>query len=438
MEDMARPSWIERYFLVGFDIGVRSVFHIRESGLPTHFDHRPRLIVANHRRDADIPIFGVFLGRRRGSALTGLRPHFVAREDLFDHDFLWKYWAQPWLWPLRIWAPLIPLHRILEVFRAHPMHRIPEQSLGVVLWDIHEWLGDRQIGKLVRPRLRRSFEEKGFAWNESISGILKVAATHPEFFDHPWGHRRLNLDTFRLLKPIERIRIDSALRAFEEALAKGESVVVAPEGSNSPTGFFQRPRGAPWRLVQTCPDTVEILPVGLTYDPMFGGGRLRAFVHAGEPFLANKLWTRRCFDDAISESILRALTVTVSHLASHLIIRDQERKVWDARRLAEGIKSLALQLKAASLRVSEDSITPRPIGRAERALRYLNRAGCLISIGKGRYRRNEVPFPAPGWEHASALAVYQANELASIICLNPELANAQGVSAPYVPERAGI
>ncbi|HEX5314588.1 MAG TPA: hypothetical protein VFX38_06775, partial [Gammaproteobacteria bacterium] len=91
-----QPSLSARAFLLAFDRAVRSLFRIEESGLPAVLP-RPCLIVANHRRDADIPILGVFLGRRRGLRITGVLPHFVAREDLFAPDFLWRYWRSPWL-----------------------------------------------------------------------------------------------------------------------------------------------------------------------------------------------------------------------------------------------------------------------------------------------------------------------------------------------------
>lgn len=144
MPSSSQPSRPARAFLLSFDKIVRSLFRIEESGLPERVP-KPCLIVANHRRDADIPVLGVFLGRARGREISGVLPHFVAREDLFEPGFLWHYWRSPWLVLPRLVSPAIPLPRILNVFKAHPIHRIPEQSLAIVLNDIRRYLGDRRL-----------------------------------------------------------------------------------------------------------------------------------------------------------------------------------------------------------------------------------------------------------------------------------------------------
>ena len=236
-----QPTWPARIFLLGFDRMVRALFKIEESGLPERVP-TPCLIVANHRRDADIPVLGVFLGRARGRRISGVLPHFVAREDLFEPGFLWHYWRSPWLVLPRLISPAIPLARILAVFRAHPIHRIPEQSLAIVLNDIRRYLGKRSLRSALNRHWAARLRMAGADLSQPLAWLLRRERRFAALVGGGWGHRRLNRDTFREFKPVERARIAAHLAVFAQALARGEAVMVAPEGANSPDGHFQRPR----------------------------------------------------------------------------------------------------------------------------------------------------------------------------------------------------
>ena len=195
MSSSDQPSLPARAFLLSFDKIVRGLFRIEESGLPERIP-RPCLIVANHRRDADIPVLGVFLGRARGREISGVLPHFVAREDLFEPGFLWNYWHSPWLVLPRLVSPAIPLPRILQVFKAHPIHRIPEQSLAIVLNDVRRYLGDRRLDRVVNRFWSERLAAAGVGIFQPTSWLLEPGGRFEPPVCGRWGRRRLDPGTF--------------------------------------------------------------------------------------------------------------------------------------------------------------------------------------------------------------------------------------------------
>lgn len=426
-----QPDLAARAFLLAFDRIVRGLFTIEESGLPEHVPARC-LVVANHRRDADIPILGCFLGRARGARITGVLPHFVAREDLFDPGFLRHYWRSPWLAIPRLVSPVIPLARILEVFKAHPIHRIPEQSLEIVLRDFRHYLGEQRLAAVLGERWLKRLAKAGVETDQSIGWLLERAHHFEYLIGGGWGHRRLRLDAFRRFKPVERQRIAAHLSVFEQALADGEAVMVAPEGANSPDGHFQRPRAGAWRMARTAGKTLPVLAVGLSYDPSVGK-RTRVFVHAGEPFEAGDYPDRRRFDTAVAEGILRATTVTGSHLLAHRVLRAQSDDILTSGGVEAYARELGDVLESSGLRVADDAAR-----HVRLRLRWFERAGLLEAHARG-WRRSATAVPTPGWSSRAALAAFLRNELASVASLAPGLSRQYELSLPpYAPWRGRL
>ncbi|MGH8274384.1 MAG: hypothetical protein ACRES9_09075 [Gammaproteobacteria bacterium] len=424
-----QPRPATRAFLLVFDRIVRALFTIEESGLPARVP-APCLIVANHRRDADIPILGVFLGRARGARITGVLPHFVAREDLFEPGFLWHYWRSPWLALPRLVSPAIPLARILRVFKAHPIHRIPEQSLAIVLRDFRRYLGERRLREVLHPRWTRRLAAAGAPPEQTISWLLRRERAFAHLVGGGWGHRRFNLGAFRAFKPIERERIKTHLAVFTRALASGEAVMLAPEGANSPDGHFQRPRAGAWLIARTAEPDLPVLPVGLAYDPSVGR-RMRVFVHAGSPFTAGDYPDRRVFDAAVVEGILRATTITGSHLAAHRVLSMTPDETVTPAALADFARRLGGALVEAGLRIAPDAAA-----RAGDRLAWFAHAGLLVKRAEA-WHRSDRRESVPGWGSRTALASYLRNELASVVSLAPAVAAAYGLAPPpWSPRQA--
>lgn len=427
----AQTRPVSRAFLLSFDRMVRGLFRIEQSGLRTRLPQRC-LIVANHRRDADIPILGVFLGRARGARITGVLPHFVAREDLFDRGFLWRYWRSPWLLLPRLMSPAIPLARILQIFKAHPMHRIPEQSLEIVLRDVCHYLGDARLEGVLNRRWFERLLAAGAGRDQTIAGLLKDAHRYQNLLGGGWGHRRLKLEAFRRFKPVERKRIAAHLAVFQRALANDEAVMLAPEGANSPDGHFQRPRAGAWRLARGAGDELPLLPVGLSYDPSVGG-RSRAFVHAGKLFVAGDYPNRRQFDEAVAAGILRATTLTGSHLVAHHVLSAGSGDRVTPVDMAAQVRKMAQALALGGLRVAPDAAE-----HMETRLGWFERAG-LLDKRRDVWERSELSAPTPGWHSRPALAVFLCNELASVASLAPSVSDQYDLPLPpYAPWRGEL
>ena len=424
---LAQPSRPARLFLLGFDRIVRALFRIEESGLPEEIP-TPSLIVANHRRDADIPVLGVFLGRARGWSISGVLPHFVAREDLFEPRFLWHYWRSPWLVLPRLVSPAIPLARILSVFKAHPIHRIREQSMAIVLRDIRSYLGERTLESALHPRWAKRLSEAGAEPNRSIGWLLAHERRFASLVGGGWGHRRLNRTAFREFKPVERARIAAHIGVFSAALARGEAVMIAPEGANSPDGYFQRPRAGPWQLASIAGGDLPVLPVGLGYDPSFPGRRMRVFVHAGPAFRAGSRASRRSFDAAVARGILRATTLTGTHFAAHWVLSAVPGEGLEEAAFTDFCADLGAQLGAGGLRIAPDAADLFP-----QRMQWLIRTGLVERRANG-WRRSHLPEVAPGWASRASLAVFLRNELASAASLVPGLGADLRLPRPdYVP-----
>ena len=266
--------------------------------------------------------------------------------------------------------------------------------------------------------------------SQPISWLLEREGWFESLVGGGWGHRRLNLLTFREFKPVERARINAHLGAFERALAGGDAVMVAPEGANSPDGHFQRPRAGPWRLAGGAPAELPVLPVGLAYDPSVSGRRMRVFVHAGAPLRAGDFVDRRSFDDAVSSGILGATALTGSHLAAHWVLRAGPGEKLSPEAFERFAAEFGSALSGSGLRVAPDAGA-----QALRRLRWFGRAGLVNRTSRGA-ERSAMQEPAPGWESRAALAAFLRNELASAAALAPAVAARFGLRPPsYVPSR---
>ena len=232
------------------------------------------LLVCSHRSDHDVPIIcgslyvpgNVWRHRRT-------RPWFAVRDDLFLRGFFAGYpprlspRARRLLYPLGVARPLLrnqclPIRspqklRLAELLRAEPglelSHALPETKLAELRRRAEELA-------LPEPRLARNVLRGEFAdllW--TVHDRKSISA--PEL-EQVWHERRRTAT--------------QDFHALADVLARGETLLLFPEGRPSPDGAIGPLQPGVTALVRRgSPRWLQ--PVALAYDPLTAG-RTRAYL----------------------------------------------------------------------------------------------------------------------------------------------------------------
>lgn len=305
-------------FAALFDVGIRRIYSISIEGLE-HFSGSPStLVVSNHRRDSDGPIIASVLFQRHRLHSQGVRPDFIAREDLFRRGFLGEY-LEHWPSPVRFCLAGINLGPLLTFMDAHPMRRVPERSLREVLEEVLELFGNLPLDEVLRPTCLVQFKRMAGDHKHPLRVKDVLSRRYRHLLLQRRGLYRLTLNRFRTLVPYERSVIESQLQALTHRINEGATLLLEPEGVVSVDGRFARLRGALHALLNRPQSTPRVLPVGITYDAM-SEGRERIFVNIGPELTGLRGLTRRVSDARVSDAIRAQLTVTCSQIASQLLL----------------------------------------------------------------------------------------------------------------------
>ena len=182
----------------------------------------------------------------------------------------------PWTWPLQalrvvflelIMRPLVWLLAAPKVARTAALDKLPPGPLLIVANHVTAYDGALILYALP-PRLRRHV---AVAMSGEILQDLRLARKQPNAFLHavaPAGYWLVTA-LFNVF-PLPRLRgFRSAFAHAGEAMDRGYSVLIFPEGTRGPTGRLQRFRPGTGLLAQE--SQVPILPIAL-----LGLGELRA------------------------------------------------------------------------------------------------------------------------------------------------------------------
>lgn len=284
-----------------------------------HLKHAPgALILSNHRRDSDGPILANLLLQRRGWQIHGAAPYFVAREDLFRKGFL-GYYLENWPRPVRRLLGGLTLGGLLHGLQVRPIRRIPEHTLGELLSDLHDVLGDAPLTQIFRSDWAEQFAQHLGRPADEL--FVRHALNAPgELLLKNQAFRRLNRQTLRMIIPFERSVISAQLQEFVQLMEMGETVILEPEGKVSTDGRFQRPRQALHYLLNAPEQVPHVLPVALSYDFMCTG-RPRVLVRFGYPRNDLSGLPRRETNEAAQHAVLELWVVSISHLAARYLRR---------------------------------------------------------------------------------------------------------------------
>lgn len=400
-----RLSWLIQCL---FDLVLGRMFRV-EHDLPEDFRAPPgALVMSNHLRDADAPIVGALLFRRRGLHLHGRLPYFAMREDLFQREGLANLlYAVPR--PMLRLLAWIPLGWLFANVRTLPMRRLREFTWHDVLREL------AGVGQGAAAPAQ-AFNRRGQRELARCLGSLpaRVDAINPWRMGHArvagWGLRRLSPDAMERLAPAFRGTVTRQLAHFARLLDDGQNVFFAPEGGTSPDGRLRRIRAGTWRLLGMTSTPPPVLFFVLSYDSL-APGRTRVLVR-------NRVWrpsAEDCRPRAVSEVVRKQLgqhrVVTPSHLLAWFLCqrpgRFRERTLTDWLQTAIGvIRETGPELDPLFARRTLPELV-------DERLRWLRRKR-LVRRRAGVWYNAWPAGSMPGWLRVSGQVRYLANAFADM------------------------
>lgn len=353
---------------------TRSVFRVETIGGEGLHLQPGTIIVSTHRADTDVPVICPSLyARARLWRRRAVRPHFAAREDVFERSF---FACAPSRLPLVARRVLFPLS-IGPILTRLPMHPVAHPSvneirLGQALRQLQpdtplDGVLPHGVATALRARSRdhgprTAAEAVTSAYADVLWRVVRRDELSHPVFDDIW-RRRTAVAAGDLRRLVEIVRTGKALFLF-------------PEGRPSPDGAVGPLRGGLSALVRRGLPSV-ILPLGVAYDPLTRG-RPRAFVAFGEP-----VSTAANTDDDILAALRRATPLTCGQVVADALL-DSGAPV-NRVELATALDHAVSLASAEGRPVERDLLDP---ARRDRRLR-----GCLAALDRrGDGKRGSDPL----------------------------------------------
>lgn len=379
---------------------LRIAYRIRMWGtLPRR--RGPALLVANHQIDLDIMAMiarFVLTGGWRTPALT------ASAKLLYEPGFMAV--RVPWMWRV---MKNVNLGWLFEGMGMMPVEN-ELQSRSIARW---AWGAERRHGVLALDEIFKPdvLERTGFTGCKtdelfSAGNFQKAQQTYVRLSDLNVRYRKEAFDDMKA-------GVERDLQRIENALQRGATFLVTPEGEYTRTGAMLPFRGIWERLL---PSARQVFLAGISYDP-FVGSRLSQLIRIVE-----------CRDSqAVVEELKAARPVTTSALmAEWLCSRSGTFTAEEA--------AAALQARVASL-PGEVFVDPElaraPKAMAIRAVRRMTQLGILEHSNEGcalAERRVHPAFP-----DVEDIVAFQARFLEETL-----VPNAAGPSAPPAAQRARV
>lgn len=351
---------------------TRSAFDVETLG-GRHLELEPgTILVCTHRADTDVPLvcpslyLRASLWRRRGH-----RPHFAAREDVFERGFFAGFLHGL---PLPVRRALFPLSAG-PILRRLPMHPVAHPSVEEVRLaralsalppeaPLEPLLPDDAL-ESIRARAARCGVEEPATVGDALSGRyvdLLWQSCHREVLSHP---------AFDDLWRRRKAEAAAELRTLVELVRSGQTLFLFPEGRPSPDGSIGPLRGGLGALIRRgAPPAV--VPIGVAYDPLTRR-RMRAFVAFSEPVVPGD-----DPDETILAALRRATPLTCGQVVADALVEaatDGGREL--TRGDLEGALQSAVEAAKADGRPVERSLLDarRRRRRLSESLRALRRFG---------------------------------------------------------------
>ena len=412
------PAWgwaLRRVLAHAFRCVSRSVFRVKVRGLD-HFTNAPAtLIVANHQSDYDTLVLLPSLYRaHHGRGPIG-RVRFVAAEPMFQPAYVAMYLIRRW--PLLARRLLYPanLSSVLKGLGAYPIPSGADRKLNLHLRALFDRFGDQPLGELLEAPVSELFPDApeeltinqalDFRWRDALDQRF-----HLDRFKSSWAHAA---------KALYLRDAQQSLDHFAGALARGDDVFIAPEGTLESDGQFLPVKAGVARLAQQAGRPVTFLPAKITYELMTTA-RPTAFVAVGQQHQDIDQMPRHEMENLTARSIVVLNTITLPQLAADALADTLESRscTVDEQEFSAGLFDQARALHLRNLAVDDCLLQDQSFRRRWR--RFID--WCLGHGFASRVDRDRLRFeresPIAG-EQASpgrqARWRFAANELRSAV-----------------------
>ena len=372
------------------------------------------LLLCGHKRDWDPLLCATHLYYQRGWwRPDGRRMAFVGREDMFTRGFLaeivgyreWPRWTR-WL------LDHVTLTPIIAPLRAYPIVRLLEFSTRQYLFELREEQGDLPLTEVFSDE----FLEESGGRELRISDILTW--NYRERLMVRLRRRSLLPERYEAYKTRQRQKITRQVQAAVGALARGDTLWLAPEGMITQDGAPRRVRESLHEMLALMPSDTRSLPANVTYDFMTTG-RMRACISVGPPLAGLEQLERRNLGKAVMMAITGQTVVTMSMLGSRFLWErlQQEQPVFTFE-AAWAALARNVQLFAKQGAILEPGL--RDARQARRRLRAFLAYGLRHGLFNRQpdraraYRVNPAPFQQQRESFFWLNPRYSINELAAL------------------------
>ncbi|HEY7123646.1 MAG TPA: hypothetical protein VH540_06805 [Ktedonobacterales bacterium] len=365
------------------------------------------LLLNGHKRDWDIPVLTPRLYYHRGWWRPDeRRMAFAGREDIFIPGFVVEL-VGGWKWPrwMQHWLEYLSFESFLLWMRAYPILRVPEFSLHQYLVELQGEQGDLLLGEVFSDEMLEQLDR----WGEAQTPRKRRVQARPSRELHisdvrDWRYRKVLVPYLRkrfLLpqrytehKERQRKKIAQQLQGLADALKRGDTLWLAPEGTLTPNGSVGRSRNGLALLLDLMPPDTRTLPTNICYDFMTAG-RMRACVAIGPALPIGKGLPHSELLEQVRVAIALQTVVTMSMLGSTFLWErlQQEQPTFDFETALAAVSRRVEALLRQSALLERGLMRPASIRKRLRSfLRYCCNKGLLIRQPDHTYRVQAAPF----------------------------------------------
>ena len=357
------------FWLVG-----RALFRVRVRRGERPESSQAKIYVGHHKSDLDglLAMPTAYWSPHIGDEVA--RGGIVAGEHIFQPGFLAGYVVRNPRWLSFLLYPIC-VDKVMRAMGWYPIPQARKRYLLSHFLDILSVEGDLLLSEVFRDDPARHVP--GAGPNARIRSVLGWPYRDPLFT--MCGFSIFKPDLRHALTQRHKARVAANLAVFTAILNQGGALGISPHGFMSRDGRMGRIKSGLSQIIDSAEREVAVLPGNVTYDFM-STGRKTVFVATGRALYGVNAWSRERLEGEVRQAILAATTVTLGHLAAHVVREHAERgehEIDEAAFRAE-IQARAQRMARDGYAVDERLLRPGPFSRRWRRFLAYCRCRCLL------------------------------------------------------------